>query len=86
MGEGLDGSRNGVTTSPDRELDQVEVDELHMQRLTPGRPRGKRRMEQFSSKIEIGLRDDLDRYLIETGTTMVDFLDDAIRARLRNRR
>lgn len=48
----------------------------------PGRPRSKRRMEPFSSKIEINLRDDLDDYLAEHGMTVVDFLDQAIRDRL----
>jgi len=49
----------------------------------PGRPRSKRRMEPFSSKIEIGLRDDLDEYLAIHGMTVVDFLDQAIRAQLK---
>lgn len=48
----------------------------------PGRPRSKRRMEPFSSKIEINLRDDLDEYLAQHGMTVVDFLDQAIRERL----
>lgn len=48
-----------------------------------GRPRSRRRMEPFSSKIEMGLRDELDAYLAETGETVVDFLDEAIRDRLR---
>lgn len=48
----------------------------------PGRPRSKRRMEPFSSKIEINLRDNLDEYLAEHGMTVVDFLDQAIRDRL----
>lgn len=48
----------------------------------PGRPRSKRRMEPFSSKIEISLRDDLDRYLDQRGMTVVAFLDEAIRDRL----
>ncbi|SEF13399.1 hypothetical protein SAMN04489740_4370 [Arthrobacter alpinus] len=48
----------------------------------PGRPRSKRRMEPFSSKIEISLRDELDRYLNERGMTVVAFLDEAIRDRL----
>lgn len=49
----------------------------------PGRPRSKRRMEPFSSKIEIDLRDELDAYIEATGITITDFLDDAIRDRLR---
>ena len=49
----------------------------------PGRPRSKRRMEPFSSKIEISLRDELDDYLAEHGMTVVDFLDQAIRAQLK---
>lgn len=48
----------------------------------PGRPRGKRRMEPFSSKIEINLRDELDAYLAENGVTITDFLDEAIREKL----
>lgn len=52
-------------------------------RLGPGRPRSKRRMEPFSSKIEISLRDELDDYLAEHGKTVVDFLDEAIRAHLK---
>ncbi|KQQ96378.1 hypothetical protein ASF72_01580 [Arthrobacter sp. Leaf141] len=48
----------------------------------PGRPRSKRRMEPFSSKIEIELRDELDAYIEATGITITDFLDEAIRARL----
>ena len=54
-----------------------------VRRPGPGRPRGKRRMEPFSSKIEIGLRDELDIYLDETGITITEFLDQAIRERLR---
>ena len=49
----------------------------------PGRPRGKRRMEPFSSKIEIGLRDEMDAYIEEYGITITDFLDEAIRDRLK---
>ena len=48
----------------------------------PGRPRSKRRMEPFSSKIEIGLRDELDAYVETSGITIIDFLDEAIRDRL----
>lgn len=49
-------------------------------RRGPGRPRGRRRMEPFSSKIEISLRDDVDRYLTEHDETMVDLIDRALRA------
>ena len=49
----------------------------------PGRPRSKRRMEPFSSKIEINLRDSLDDYLATHGMTVVDFLDEAFRDRLK---
>lgn len=49
----------------------------------PGRPRSKRRMEPFSSKIEIELRDELDAYIEATGITITDFLDEAIRNRLK---
>ena len=49
----------------------------------PGRPRSKRRMEPFSSKIEIELRDELDAYIEAHGITITDFLDEAIRDRLK---
>ncbi len=49
----------------------------------PGRPRSKRRMEPFSSKIEIELRDELDSYIEASGITIIDFLDEAIRDRLK---
>lgn len=49
-------------------------------RRGPGRPRGRRRMEPFSSKIEIGLRDELDAYLAAHDESIVDFLDRVIRA------
>ena len=39
-------------------------------------------MEPFSSKIEIGLRDELDAYVETSGITIIDFLDEAIRDRL----
>lgn len=52
-------------------------------RRPPGRPRGRRRMEPFSNKIEIGLRDDIDRYLSEHDETLVDLLDRALRAAIR---
>lgn len=45
-----------------------------------GRPRGRRRMEPFSSKIEIGLRDAVDSYLAEHDETIVDLIDRALRA------
>lgn len=49
----------------------------------PGRPRSKKRMEPFSSKIEIALRDELDSYIQASGITIIEFLDEAIRDRLR---
>lgn len=57
-------------------------DALAPRRPGPGRPRGRRRMEPFSSKIEISLRDELDRYLAIHDLSIVDFLDEAIRDRL----
>ena len=60
----------------------VEAEEVTARRPGPGRPRSKRRMEPFSSKIEIALRDRLDTYLQQNGMTVVDFLDEAIRDRL----
>lgn len=59
---------------------QVVPPPVPAQRRGPGRPRGRRRMEPFSSKIEIGLRDELDAYLAEHGESIVDFLDRVIRA------
>lgn len=52
------------------------------QRRGPGRPRSKRRMEPFSSKLDIQLRDSIDAYLFEHGGTLVDLLDEALRARI----
>jgi hypothetical protein len=49
----------------------------------PGRPRSKKRMEPFSSKIEISLRDELDSYIQSSGITIIEFLDEAIRDRLK---
>jgi hypothetical protein len=49
----------------------------------PGRPRSKRRMEPFSSKIEIDLRDEMDDYVAEHGLSIIDFLDEAVRDRLK---
>lgn len=57
--------------------------DLEPQRPGPGRPRGKRRMEPFSSKIEISLRDELDAYAMKYGITITDLLDEALRERLR---
>jgi hypothetical protein len=56
--------------------------EVAPRRVGAGRPRSKRRMEPFSSKIEIALRDRLDEYLQSNEMTVVDFLDAAIRDRL----
>ncbi|MDA8438637.1 MAG: hypothetical protein M0Z51_07230 [Propionibacterium sp.] len=36
-------------------------------------------MEPFSSKIEIGLRDQVDAYVSEHGESIVDLLDRALR-------
>ena len=61
---------------------EPSVTKAPVTRRGPGRPRSTRRMEPFSSKIEISLRDELDAYIAEHGGTMVDFLDEAIRDRL----
>lgn len=53
--------------------------EVQLFRRGPGRPRSRRRMEPFSSKLELGLRDDLDAYLAISGESIVDFLDRALR-------
>jgi len=45
-----------------------------------GRPRGRRRMEPFSSKIEISLRDEIDVYVAQYDESYVDLLDRALRA------
>ena len=63
----------------------VSTERQEIVRPGPGRPRSKRRMEPFSSKIEINLRDNLDEYLAEHGMTVVDFLDQAIRERLQKK-
>ena len=63
------------SASPDRTTPEPR-------RVGAGRPRSKRRMEPFSSKIEIALRDRLDEYLRANEMTVVDFLDTAIRDRL----
>lgn len=47
-----------------------------------GRP-PKKWLVPFSSKIEIELRQELDAHLEETGATIVDFLDVAIRNQLK---
>jgi len=39
-------------------------------------------MEQFSSRIEINLRDQVDAYLNEHGGTLIDLLDSALREHL----
>jgi hypothetical protein len=84
-------SRNDSTgaqpTEPEKAqaLDPLE-DALHTpsaRRPGPGRPRSKRRMEPFSSKMEINLRDEMDEYVAEHGLSIIDFLDEAVRDRLR---
>lgn len=49
-------------------------------RRGPGRPRGRRRMEPFSTKIEITLRDEIDAYTAQYGESLVDLIDRALRA------
>lgn len=74
-------SANGIAVaSSQHHADSSSI--LNDVRPGPGRPRSKRRMEPFSSKIEISLRDDLDKYLAHHGMTVVAFLDEAIRDRL----
>jgi hypothetical protein len=51
-------------------------------RRGPGRPKRRRRMEPFSSKIEFELRDQVNAYLVEHDMTMVDFIDESFRDRL----
>jgi hypothetical protein len=67
-------------TAPTPETEQ-EPSEATVRR-GPGRPRSKRRMEPFSSKIEMNLRDEVDAYINEHGGSIVDFLDEAFRDRL----
>lgn len=59
------------------------VTPLTPRRIGPGRPRGRRRMEPFSTKIEISLRDEVDEFLVANEMTMVDFVDEAFRMRLK---
>lgn len=54
-------------------------------RRGPGRPRSRRRMEPFSSKIEMNLRDQVDEYLAITGESIVDLLDRALRDAIAHR-
>ena len=76
-------SESQPTSEPEKVQASPEVVVLQATRRPgPGRPRGKRRMEPFSSKIEINLRDELDAYLAENGVTITDFLDEAIREKL----
>jgi hypothetical protein len=63
--------------------EQEKDAEPAVMRRGPGRPRSKRRMEPFSSKLDIELRDSIDAYLFEHGGTLVDLLDEALRARIR---
>lgn len=75
---------DGATqTSKRSEVTESNVTaELPAVRRGPGRPRSKRRMEPFSSKLDIELRDAVDAYLFEHGGTFVDLLDEALRARI----
>lgn len=82
-------SDNGQAPSP--EPSRVQVPEpsedapqaTSRRRPGPGRPRSKRRMEPFSSKIEIALRDEMDDYLAMHELSIIDFLDEAVRDRLK---
>ena len=51
-------------------------------RRGPGRPRGPR-MEPFSSKIEINLRDEVDGFIDNRGITFVDFLAQGLRLNMK---
>jgi hypothetical protein len=79
--ETLSTPRQAPTSAPSASM-PTEAEQAPVRRPGPGRPRSNRRMEPFSSKIEIALRDRLDEYLQQNGMTVVDFLDEAIRARL----
>ena len=72
-----------ITATPQVQTELVPRTDLETRRPGPGRPRSKRRMEPFSSKIEIGLRDELDAYSMRYGITITDLLDEALRERLR---
>lgn len=80
-------SRQELSTEPSRAQshDALEVAPRAStnRRPGPGRPRSKRRMEPFSSKIEIELRDEMDDYVAEHGLSIIDFLDEAVRDRLK---
>ncbi len=79
-------SRQALSTEPARapspEPLEVAPRASSNRRPGPGRPRSKRRMEPFSSKIEIELRDEMDDYVAEHGLSIIDFLDEAVRDRL----
>ena len=70
------GSRQSVPAGQRSDAEPAAV------RRGPGRPRSKRRMEPFSSKLDMELRDSIDAYLFEHGGTLVDLLDEALRARI----
>lgn len=74
MGEGAEAQP--VTKAPEA----VAQTEPVVVRRGVGRPRSRRRMEPFSSKIEIGLRDQVDEYTAQHGESIVDLLDRALRA------
>ncbi|WP_427019243.1 hypothetical protein ACQCSX_21215 (plasmid) [Pseudarthrobacter sp. P1] len=80
--EGQSSHGSDSTELPTRAAARGSKESGGVPRPGPGRPRSKRRMEPFSSKIEIGLRDELDGYLAQREMTVVDFLDQAIRAQL----
>lgn len=79
--------QQALTTAPPAShqgaiAEQQETAKPVVVRRGPGRPRSKRRMEPFSSKLDIELRDSIDAYLFEHGGTLVDLLDEALRARI----
>lgn len=82
MATTIQGPRNSLIVAPVTPIETDGQSGPRDMRRGPGRPRSKRRMEPFSTKIEIGLRDSIDDYLAESGGTMVDFLDAALREHL----
>lgn len=74
VGEGAEVQTTANPSGSDAQTAPIAV------RRGPGRPRSRRRMEPFSSKIEIGLRDQVDAYTVEHDESIVDLLDRALRA------
>ncbi len=70
-----------VPPAPDGAI--APVAQIHAPRPTRATRAGTRpRMEPFSSRIDIDLRDQLDQHIAKSGESIVDLLDRALRAAL----